>query len=77
MKHYNKIPFKERMHRIDYSYKQTEKQEELLLKREMKQLEREKFDAFCRTQEYETEKDREANEVYKKLEAMAKGGAEE
>jgi hypothetical protein len=39
VKNYNKLPFKERKRHLDYQYNQTAKQEELLIKRELKALE--------------------------------------
>lgn len=76
MANYNKLPFKERKRHYDYQYNQTARQEELCLKYENEKLMREKFDDFCKEQEYKTEKERETEEAYKRLEAMAKKGAE-
>lgn len=73
---YNKLPSKERQRHYDYQYNQTARQEELLLRHEKEKLMREKLDFLCREQENQTEKEREADEIYKKLEAMVKEGAE-
>ena len=73
MKNYNKLPFKERKRHLEYSYNQTARQEELLIKREIKALEEAKRSAY-RVQESTTDKDREFNEVYKRLKAIEKGG---
>lgn len=72
---YNKLPSKERQRHYDYQYNQAARQEKLLLKHE-KKLMREKFNFLCREQENKTEKEREVDEIYKKLEAMVKEGAE-
>ena len=68
---YNKLPFKERKRQYDYQYNQTAKQEELLLKREAQKLEKEKLEDYRR--KYQTDKDREAEEIYKQLETLHKG----
>ena len=65
MKNYNKLPFKERKRHLEYSYKQTERQEELLIKKMIK----EKFAAYGE-EESKTDKDRECDEVYKRLKAL-------
>lgn len=65
MKNYNKLPFKERKRHWQY----PEKHEELLLKREMKRLEKEKL-SFNREQECISDKEREAaeaNEILKRM----------
>ena len=78
MKIYNKIPFKERKRHYDYQYKQTDRQEEICLKHEEEKLkqERKKLDALHWEQSHQTEKEREVEEVYKRLKSIAKDGAE-
>lgn len=73
MKTYNKLPFKERQRQLKYSYTQTERQEELLLKKEIRRLEESKI-AACGEQESKTDKERECDEVYKRLKAIERGG---
>ena len=68
MKNYNKLPFKERKRHLEYSYKQTERQEELLIKKMIKEKE-ENFAAY-REKECKTDKEREFDEVYKQLKAL-------
>lgn len=63
MKMYNKLPARERKRQLEYSYKQTERQEELALKKELMRLEKMKQQA----ESFDSEKDRIANEVYEKL----------
>ena len=46
MKNYNKLPSKERKRQMEYSYKQTERQEELAFKKMCKQAERDKMNAM-------------------------------
>lgn len=72
MKTYNKLPFKERKRHLEYSYNQTAKQEELLIKRELKALEESKLAAY-REQESKTDKERQFDEVYERLKALEKG----
>ena len=76
MKNHHKIPFKELKRHMKYADEQTERQEARLLEKEMKLLEKEKFDAYCKEQEFMTEKEREAEEAYKLMKRMAEGGAE-
>lgn len=61
MKNYNKLPFKERKRHLEYQFNQTERQEEILLKREFKRLCQEKI-AAQRSDEPTSEKEREMNE---------------
>ena len=68
MKNYNKLPFKERKRHLDYQYNQTAKQEELLIKRELKALEEEKLAAY--RENYKTDKEREMDEVFERLRAV-------
>lgn len=72
MKTYNKLPFKERKRHLEYSYNQTAKQEELLIKREMKALEEAKLAAY-REQESKTDKERQFDEAFERLKAFGKG----
>ena len=72
MKTYNKLPFKERKRHLEYSYNQTTKQEELLIKREMKALEESKLAAY-REQESKTDKERQFDEAFERLKALEKG----
>lgn len=72
MKTYNKLPFKERKRHLEYSYNQTAKQEELLIKREMKALEESKLAAY-REQESKTDKERQFDEAFERLKALEKG----
>ena len=67
---YNKLPFKERKRQYDYQHNQTIRQEELLLKHEAEKLEKEKLEEYCR--KYQTDKDRETEEIYKQLETLHK-----
>ena len=76
MKNYNKLPFKERKRHYDYQYNQTYRQEEILLERERKKLMQEKADALCREERFKTEKERETEEIYKKLEMLCQKGGE-
>lgn len=71
MKNYNKLPLKERKRHWEYSFKH----EEQLEQREFKRLVEEKFAAY-REEESKTDKERECDEVYKRLKAIEKGGAE-
>ena len=75
-KPYDKLSSKEQQRHYDYQYNQTARQEELLLKHEKEKLIREKLDSLYKEQENKTEKEREVDEIYKKLEAMAKVGVE-
>ena len=72
MKTYNKLPFKERKRHLEYSYNQTAKQEELLIKREVKALEESKLAAY-REQESKTDKERQFDEAFERLKALGKG----
>lgn len=69
MKNYNKLPFKERKRHLDYQYNQTTKQEELLIKRELKALEEEKLAAW--REQSKTDKEREFEEIFARF---VKGG---
>ena len=70
MKNYNKLPFKERKRHLEYSYNQTERQEELLKKKLIKSLEEEKLAAY-REQESKTDKERQEQEAFNRLKALA------
>jgi hypothetical protein len=72
VKNYNKLPFKERKRHLDYQYNQTAKQEELLIKRELKALEEEKLAAY--RENYKTDKEREMEEALEMLKSVMKGG---
>ena len=54
---------------MEYSYNQTERQEELAFKKMCKQMERDKMNAMRENQPL-TDKDREAQEVYDRLKAL-------
>lgn len=69
MKTYNKLPFRERKRQLEYSYNQTARQEELLWKKEIERLEKLKS-ATLQRQENMTDKDREAEEAYRRLKEM-------
>lgn len=66
MKNYNKLPFKERKRHLEYQFNQTERQEEILLKREFERLRQEKI-AANRSQEPTSEKEREMLELVKRV----------
>lgn len=66
MKNYNKLPFKERKRHLEYSYNQTARQEELLIKKMIKK-------SAAYKEESKTDKEREWDEVYKRLKAIEKG----
>jgi hypothetical protein len=66
------LPFKERKRHLDYQYNQTAKQEELLIKRELKALEEEKLAAY--RENYKTDKEREMEEALEMLKSVMKGG---
>lgn len=70
MKKYTNIPLKERKRNAERCYRHEEKLEERVIERYIKEKERQ-----CNA-EYKTDKDREADEVYERLNALAKGGAE-
>ena len=70
MKRYTNIPLKERKRNADRCYRHEEKLEEIKFKRYIKEKERQ----FA--SDFETDKDRECNEVYERLKALEKGGAE-
>lgn len=72
MKNYNKLPFKERKRHLEYQFNQTERQEEILLKREFERLRQEKI-AANRSQEPTSEKEREMNEQMARILEIAKG----
>ncbi len=69
MKNYNKLPFKERKRHLEYSFKQTERQEEILIKKEIERLNEAKRRANSE-QAYTSEKDREAQELFERLKGM-------
>lgn len=69
MKNYNKLPFKERKRHLEYSFKQTERQEEILIKKEIERLNEAKRQANSE-QAYTSEKDREAQELLERLKGM-------
>lgn len=69
MKNYNKLPFKERKRHLEYSFKQTERQEEILMKKEIARLIEEKRRANSE-QAYTSEKDREAQELFERLKGI-------
>lgn len=72
MKTYNKLPFKERKRQLEYSYNQTERQIELLKKKEIERIREAKRQAESE-QSYTSEKDREAQEVvYEALKRLEK-----
>lgn len=75
MRRYSNIPIKERKRNADRCYRHEENLEERAFKRYIKEMEKQKKSAS----ENITDKDRECvqsvqNEVYKRLEAIAKGG---
>ena len=72
MKKYSDIPLKERKRNAERCYRHEEKLEERAFERLIKEAVKEKQ---CNS-EYKTDKDREADEVYERLKAMEKGGAE-
>lgn len=51
----NKIPFKERQRHYDYQYNQTDKQEELALKKEAKLLRKLKEQAICQCRQNDSQ----------------------
>ena len=66
MKNYNKLPFKERKRHLEYQFNQTERQEEILIKKEIERMRREKIEAH-RSEEPTSEKEREMNEQMKRI----------
>jgi hypothetical protein len=69
MKNYNKLPFKERKRQAEYSFRQTERQEEIALKKEFEELKRMK-EMFNKEQEPMTDKVREEYEAFERLKAL-------
>ena len=72
MKNYNKLPFKERKRHLDYSYNQTARQEELLLKKEIRRMEQEKMMAL-RDNVSKSDKEQLENEVFNRLKEIFEG----
>lgn len=66
MKNYNKLPFKERKRHLDYSYNQTARQEELLLKKEIRRMEQEKMMAL-RDNVSKSDKEQQEDEAFNRL----------
>lgn len=64
-KHFQKIPYKERVRNAERVYKHEQNLEEIQFKRMCKEKFEEKHSA------HETDKDREAEEVYARLQALA------
>lgn len=69
MKKYTNIPLKERKRNAERCYRHEEKLEE----REFKRLIKEK-QCVSENETNETDKDRQFDEVYKRLKALEKGG---
>lgn len=70
MKNYNKLPFKERKRHAQYALKQ----EESLIKREIKQLENMKRAAEREESYAESDKEREEREAFERLKEIAEAG---
>lgn len=51
----NKIPFKEKQRHYDYQYNQTDKQEELAMKKEAKLLRKLKEQAICQCRQNDSQ----------------------